>query len=545
MMSIKVIVVGPVDGQFQDVFKKLDQLHAKNSFSFAIIAGELFREPSSSEADDEQISQLVRGSIKVPLTTYFTVHRSPLPSRVVEKLNSSDGEVCENLCYLGNRTVLSTADGVKIVALGGRLDAGTTAGLTKDRYSPFFTASDLKSLYGANTADILLTSTWPSAIQKGSTVAVPDGTKEPASSDLVSELCAKLKPRYHFSSSEFFFEREPFIHPVATDEPSTTLVTRFISPAHFGNGNKQKWLYAFSIDPKAEQANTMPPGTTVSPFSSMLKRGAPTRSSEFNTRFSSTDRRPPKRARPPPPGPDECYFCLSNPNLAAHLIASIGEESYLTGARGPLPTSSTFDSLRGSTHLLIIPLPHSPRLTDIADTTARLATVTEMDCYRKALQAMVDSQSGGTLGTVTWEVSREKGVHTHWQFLPIGNEMVKKGLVEAAFKVEAENERYPALEMVRKGHLDDMDTEGDCFRLWISGRRTTDVADGASNQIEEIFLRLPIPEDVRFRLQFGRQVMAKLLGLGDRLNWKDCLQSPAEETEDVETFKSSFKPFNF
>lgn len=39
--------------------------------------------------------------------------------------------------------------------------------------------------------------------------------------------------------------------------------------------------------------------------------------------------------------------------------------------------------------------------------------------------------------------------------------------------------------------------------------------------------------------------MAKLLGLEDRMNWKDDVQSKEEEQIDADTFKAAFKEFDF
>jgi hypothetical protein len=69
-----------VNGQFQTLFTKLTTLHGKNSFSFAIIAGNLFAN------DDDAVSDLLAERISVPLPTYFTVGSNPLPQRVVDKL---------------------------------------------------------------------------------------------------------------------------------------------------------------------------------------------------------------------------------------------------------------------------------------------------------------------------------------------------------------------------------------------------------------------------------------------------------------------------
>lgn len=550
-------MIGDINGRFSEVFRKLASLHSKNSFSFAIICGDLFADPSTSTPlDEENITALLSGSVVVPLTTYFFIGRHPFPSRVIEHLASSDGEVCENLHYLGKRTVLNVAGGIRLVALGGQLDPGIAVGVSKDEYTPFHTESDVRSLQGTKDVDILLTTSWPSSIRTGSKVSLLEGASEPPSSEIITNLCSSLRPRYHFStSSEFFYEREPFFHPAQDGDITAERITRFISLASFGNTAKQKWLYAFNIDTTADRSAAPPPGATPSPFNlASKKRAAPSTHSQFS---NSDSQRPSKRARQPPPRPEECFFCLSNPNIATHLIASIGNDSYLTTARGPLSSPQTYPSIRFSAHILIIPLSHSPTLSSIPEAEVRSSTLGEMNRYRKALQFMVNSQSKGRLGSVTWEVSRKRGVHAHWQFLPVSNDMVAKGLVEAAFKVEAENDSYPAFEERESKTADEDVINGDYFRVWIGGApRSADEAglnrqkgssgnDSIVLEHQEKCFVLQLSDDARFDIQFGRRVIAKLLELEDRINWKSCLQSQAEEIADVEAFKAAFHDFDF
>ena len=557
VLTINRIVVGGTNGQFPTVFGKIATLHAKNSFAFAIVAGNLFADPASSSDHDEQnLTSLLSGSISVPLTTYFTLGQHPLPPRVVEKLESSGGEVCENLYYLGKRTTLKTSEGVKIVALGGQLDSHLTVGVSKDKYTPLYTEDDAKALRGANTADILVTSAWPVSIRAGSKIALPDSVQEPASQQSIADLCVTLKPRYHISSSpDFFYEREPFFHMPAEQNPDERPVTRFLSLASYGNAGTQKWLYAFSLDPLAAHPVTVSPGTTASPLSrSTRKRPAAKPDKESFSRFShwsASHHKRPKRARQPPPGPSECFFCLSNPNLATHLITSIANDSYLTTARGPLSTSTTYPSLDFPCHILIIPLTHSPTLSSVTDATSRSSTYQEMVRYRHALQSMLLPSGDGQLGAVTWEVSRAEGIHTHWQFLPVARDLVDSGLVEAAFKVEAENEKYPIFESRDVG---EGDGEGDFFRVWIWAPKVnakSDEDERTNNAVDNKTIHdgksliLPLSDDFRFDLQFGRRVLAKLLGLENRMNWKDCMQSQEDETADVEAFKKAFKAFDF
>jgi hypothetical protein len=92
------IVLGDVNGQLQTVFKKLSTLHEKNKFALAIVSGNLF-----TAEDNDSVSDLLAGNITVPLPTYFTVGTTPLPQRIIDKIEK-DEEVrlhsLISLCYL-------------------------------------------------------------------------------------------------------------------------------------------------------------------------------------------------------------------------------------------------------------------------------------------------------------------------------------------------------------------------------------------------------------------------------------------------------------
>lgn len=555
------IVAGPIEGHFLPVFDKLAKLHAKNAFSLAIIVGDLFKDPAdSSSEDDENISSLLNGEITVPLPVYFTIGQHALPSKVIEKLESSDYEVCQNLYFLGKRSTTKT-EGLRIVALGGRLDTAITAGTSKEKYLPFHTEEDAKTLKGANSADILITTHWPTLIRSGSNVDLPVVTAQ--TEQCVADLCSTLKPRYHFTlSDEAFYEREPFFHLTEDGRPDPMSITRFLSLASFGNFSKQKWLYAFTIDPNATATATITPGTTASPFSpfSGRKRQRQADDNQSFSRFSNggDHYRPTKsaRTRRSQPTPQQCFFCLSNPNLATHLITSIATDTYLTISKGPLPTATTFPQLGFPAHVLIMPLTHAPTLSSVSEQEVRSATYKEMQRYRRALHNMLIDKAGSSLGAITWEISRADGVHFHWQFMPAPAELIQKGLVEAAFKVQAENEKYPTFKAKDIG--DGTAEKGDYFRVWIwclekDEAVGADVANGEHISDDETnktrgrekSLVLSLPAGTRFDLQFGRRVMAKFLGLEVRTHWKDCPQTEKEEQQDAETFKAAFKKFDF
>jgi hypothetical protein len=515
-------------------------LHAKNNFAFAVIVGSLFSESWEADgADASSLQSLVDGKMDIPLPTYFALGKHPFPPAVVQKLETSDDELCHNLFFLGKRSVTKTSEGIRIVALGGQLDPNIIAGQSKDKYPPFYGDTDAKILRGASTADILITSDWPEDIRKRSNVGF-EPEVQPQVQQCIADLDVVLKPKYHFSTSGgTFYEREPFFHAPSDETDNLYPVTRFISLASYGNPNKQKWIYAFSIDPSATHAAAPPAGSTACPITlSENKRPAPEHREQALVYDDGTrGRRPNKRRKGEQRGPisaSECFFCLANENIATHLVTSIGENSYLTTAKGPLPTSQTYTKLGFPCHMLIIPFSHQPTLGSMQE-EERVATYREMQKYRTAMNSMLNTVTGEEYGSVTWEVSKSSLPHTHWQYLPVPADLIRKGLVEAAFRALAENLHWPTFKKEDVG--DGFDETSDFFRVL--------VWDPTTDPAMQTCWIMRFDEKIRFHNQFGREVLAKLLRLDQRLDWRDCGQTQAGEEQDVEKFKKAFATFDF
>lgn len=546
-------MLGSLNGNLEPAFKKLATLHAKNAFALALLTGDVF----SPDTDDAVIDALLSGAIPIPLPTYFTVGNHPLPPRIASKVQN-DEEICANLHFLGKRSVTKTAEGLRIVTLGGTLDANLVAGISKEQHLPFFTEDDAKSLKGANSADVLLTSTWPAEIWKGSKVALDGEHKsQVAASRCVADLCAALKPRYHLTASPgpFFYEREPFIQASAADAKADDVVpiTRFIAMAPYGNEAKQKAIYAFTLN---KSDNAVPPGATASPLIVPKDRKRARNEEDGNgdgySRYSQHHdgahggrRQKRHRQQQPPPGPDQCFFCLSNPNIATHMVCSIGEDAYVTTAKGPLPTPTTFaeHGIQFPSHFIIIPLPHTPTLGALgtaADADSEAAKAhKEMTRFRESLQSMLAAKSGGKLGAVTWEISRDRNVHLIWQLVALPSQLITSGLAEAAFRVEADNFKYPTFSTKEFTSLEEQAAYGDYFRVWLWCDN-----DGA-DVVKSKTLVMKLDRDARFDLQFARRALAKLLGLEKRVVWRDCEQTEEEETKDTEAFREAFKEWDF
>ncbi|KAF8636669.1 hypothetical protein AX17_003475 [Amanita inopinata Kibby_2008] len=226
--------------------------------------------------------------------------------------------------------------------------------------------------------------------------------------------------------------------------------------------------------------------------------------------------------------PDECWFCLSNPNLAKHLIAAIGAECYLTLPKGqiiPTRSSSSQTGVPGGGHVLIIPIAHYPTYSTVPPELVQ-PIVEETERYKSSLRAFYDKY-GAVL--VTFEVGRlsTKGGHAHIHAVPLPARFKKS--VEDAFISEGrvlgiDFERDPdaAMESCSNG-------KGGYFRV--------DLPDGRK-------LVHLIQDHIPFNIQFGRQVLVNLIGMPERVDWKACVLSEDEDRTDAQNFKEAFEPFN-
>lgn len=537
------LFTGDVDGDFSQIFGKIDELHKKHHFAFVVVAGNFFADPTTeTEEQKGDLSKLLKGGIDVPITTYFSLGTRTLPSAATEKLQANDGELCPNLYLLGRKSTIKTSDGFKLVAVGGKYIPGLDDSMAP--YGATFNDIDAQTAgKDIDQADILITSDWPASIQDGSK-QLYNGTA-PHGAQCISDLCTRLKPRYHFSASEGYYEREPFFQP--GDSPRH--VTRFVSLAPFGNPKKAKSFYAVGIEPAQPPPKDVPADCTPSPLQVRKRKLDSQQDSYNNFRYAKGGghdngaRAHGKRRRRgndayTPLTPDQCFFCLSNKrvqNEESHMLTSIAENTYMTIAKGPLTTSTTFKALGFPCHMLLIPLPHAPTIKAIADKEEQEGTLKELQQYRAALQNMVAAKSKGEgdvaqLGAVTYEISRAGGVHLQWQFIPIPIDLINKGLIELGFEVEAENLSYPKYAKDE----DERKTaeQGDYFKVMIW------------TETFEQEIVLPLDASFRFDLQYGRRVLAKLLELNSRVDWRDCKQEAAEEAADAETFKKAFKDFD-
>ncbi|EKX45757.1 hypothetical protein GUITHDRAFT_108214 [Guillardia theta CCMP2712] len=66
------------------------------------------------------------------------------------------------------------------------------------------------------------------------------------------------------------------------------------------------------------------------------------------------------------------------------------------------------------------------------------------------------------------------------------------------------------------------------------------------NSLNIKFVQNPqVPQGSRHPLNFAREVVARLLGMPERADWKDCALSIEDEKRMAENFKKLFEPYDW
>lgn len=362
--------------------------------------------------------------------------------------------------------------------------------------------------------DILVSFHWPLAIAKTQGLSVI-GDRE------VDKMVTKLQPRYHFAvgtEKGRFYE-----HPAFPWTP--TKACRMISLGQEGSGNK--WFYAFSIDP----LESLPFVDGVNPFkiesqnvSVVEEQMESGEKLQPLKRASENDEQPVKR--PKIVAPQECFFCLSNPNIESHMIVAIGKHSYLATAKGPMPLPQR--PLDFSGHAIIIPFDHTPIIEDREQRE-------EMAQFQKTVAAAFYEKS---FATVFFQISRPENVHIHTQLIPVrldgAQEQFERSINE---RTRQNNER------AKFNQLLEFTSDTKQVKAILESKNFIKFVLSMGDKIKVYAAQLVSEKPVD--LQFPRRVMSFHLKCPKRTYWDRCKQTKAHEINECEKFKAFYKKYDF
>lgn len=444
--------------------------------------------------------------------------------------------------------------------------------------------------------DLFLTNEWPAGLVNGvDTSNAPSQISDPHGYDpVVAELVAEIKPRYHIAGSKgVFYAREPYVNDSAAH------VTRFIGLANVGNKEKQKFIHAISPTPASTMSSVdihaRPPNTTLSPYISPAKSvpveetpkrpaedadlqywrydvkkqrhgeaggnrlcfkftssGSCPRGSKCNYRHDEEAREHYNRnvcfdflnkgkcekgpecrfahslsdegaVRDTKPRSERrrvessCWFCLSSPDVESHLVISIGEGYYCALAKGPLVPN----------HVLVIPVEH-------CSSTLKMPVEAEAELgrYKDALAKYFEKQ--GKIA-IYFEWVSQQSRHANLQAVPVP--LSKASSVKKIFHLAAQRLGF---------EFSVVNPDGDANRARELLRSECD------SKSSLFYVELPegsvllhlVDSNEKFPAQFGREVLAGLLSMADRADWRNCKVSKEEEIQMVDDFKQGFREFD-
>ncbi|XP_035824397.1 CWF19-like protein 1 [Aplysia californica] len=533
---LRILVSGDVEGNFQQLFKRVDTIQKKSGkFDLLLCVGDFFGpdlstwEPYKSGKVKVPISTLVLGPNRPELGIYYS--------------GDEGSELCDGVTYLGRQGKFTGSSGLQLSYLSG-LEA--TAGSKGDECT--FTTADAKSLISpvANDSsfkgvDILITSQWPKGVEKYGSSSERQTEQHPGSA-CIAEVARVLRPRYHFAGLEkVFYERQPYRnHQVLLD--SARHITRFIGLADVGNKSKAKYLYAMSLVPLTKMDPSelvkQPEDVTESPYtpSNILTQSQEEASQQFFYDMSAKPGRGGKRGHrgrgrgghsegrdrdgdgefrekkprrePQPMGP--CWFCLGSPEVEKHLVVSVSDMAYLALAKGGLVDD----------HVLILPVHHHQSSVSCPEDVLQ-----QIDKYKTCLRKMFKSQGK----SIVFFERNFRTQHLQIQAVPIPQDSVQD--IKDTFMTCAEAEKIELAEIPKFSDIKQI------------------VPDGAPYFLAE----LPTGEKClhrigkQFPLQFGREALCEpaVLNMPERVDWKNCKLDKEEEKSNAAAFKADFRAFDF
>lgn len=468
MTKTKILVLHPNPNNLDDIIKKANTQNLKNGpFEAVIFLG---------------IHDLAPPSTTPQVPTYYC------SSTKEDDAFTDKGE--NFVCVSGEYSTLKLSSGVKIGFLGQ---------------------------FGAEVSeevDILVSFHWPLAVAKTQGLSI-------ISDEHVDKSATKLRPRYHFvvgSERGRFYEHPAFSW-------SGSRACRVISLAQEGSGNK--WFYAFGIDPEAEDS----PSAGTNPYSTV------TSTVEQSEEVKTQKLQPLKRhtenedgipvKRPKVVAPQDCFFCLSNPNIESHMIVAIGKYSYLATAKGAMPLPQR--PLDFSGHAIIIPFDHTPTLEE--ESAPRI----EMAQFQQTVAQAFYEKS---FATVFFQISRPENVHIHTQLIPVridgAQEQLERSLAE---RTRQNNERARHNQQLcftsRPQEVRDILSTNNFIKFVLS------MGDEVKVYAAQLVSDKPVD------LQFPRRVMSFHLKCPKRTYWDRCQQTKGQETTECQKFKEFYKNYDF
>ena len=503
--SVKILVAGSVNGNFKQLCTRVNNVNRKSGpFQLLLIPGQVIGD------NVETWLGLRDGTYTIDVPTYILGATDEAHSAYFAHI--ADGEVTDNVTYLGRRGIYTTTSGLSIAYISGVFGDGSS------NKPHCYTESDLNILHAQSGimagVDVLLTNEWPADVMryiKAPGFTAPTGLRQ------LAHLVNTMKPRYHFVSGPYC-ERLPYRNHKILHERAQHC-TRFISLASVANKEKNKWLYAFNCVPAKhlsdEELRKQPHESTENPYIEVEKEKEKEEDMKGQHFYNTVGE---KRKMGAPGGEQEkkkdssCWFCLKSPNVEKHLVISIGSTMYLALAKGALRND----------HVMIVPTNHIK-----CQQFLEVNQQQDVEAFKKALRTM--NRTSKKCTTVFFERSLST---SHMQIQCISVSRYSVNDIKDVFYTFSEKYSLEVQEVPAEEDWKEVVPPGSDYFL-----------AEFENEDKLVFL---CSQKVRFPLQFGREVLAseELLNMPRRVSWKECKISKEQEIHDVGKFRKEFEEFD-
>ncbi|KAF2899890.1 hypothetical protein ILUMI_06297 [Ignelater luminosus] len=519
----KILFCGDVEGKFNSLFNRVESINKKSGpFDLLLCVGNFF---GVNNKEFESYKLQIK---KVAIPTYIL---GPNKEEHVHLYPEEGSELCPNVHYLGKRGLYTNSNSLKIAYISGIAKNNSTNDTYTYNIEDAVALRDVCRRGNSNFkgVDILITSQWPNDVMKFDT-KYNLRTSVNMQTDVTAWLNIQLKPRYHISGLEgVFYECPPYRIPsISEHDSSVELATRFLGLARVGNPHKDKWLYALSLTPldKMEIKELCQKTTDEincpfnlielenKLFSNKRKLSQPSQYFYDMKAYEDITNKEHKKGKRQKVEFDQnkCWFCLASSSVEKHLVVTVGNLVYLALAKGALVDE----------HFLICPVEHHQCVIGLSE-----AVLKELQEFKAALIKYY-----GANGKVPVFFERNyKTSHMQIQAIPIPKNAVKE--LKEIFMDEAEGHGFKLEELDSHNRLEQViPTAAPYFCVELPSGET---------------LYIKIQSKMDFPLNFGREVLASgpILNLSERIDWKDCILSKADEETLVKRIRSDFSPFDF
>ncbi|VVC31052.1 HIT-like domain,Cwf19-like protein, C-terminal domain-2,Cwf19-like, C-terminal domain-1 [Cinara cedri] len=522
--TIRILVCSGLKGQITSFVKYLNDLFVKRgSFNYVFCIGDFFGDEESYE---NEWKQFLKSGTTVPVPIYTLGPNKKEHEKYFENL--VDQMLAPNIYYLGKHGMFTTSEGFNIGYISGI--QGPYQGVECDMHT--FNYESLEEfresfVRSRKKLDVLLTSPWPKDIEKNDLFSAKP-SKECSDtkcvSNLLSWMAINLTPSYHFSGMQgIYYERSLFRNP-------NRQVTRFIALGDYYGPNKpdkltrtkQKWIYGFILRKSDDLSRSDIPQVTRPPYSPEFDYCVQPISRQFfydisagNSRNINSHKRLKSNEELQQTNKinlDDCWFCLGSNKVVKHMIVSVGDQAYLAGTVGPLIKENLLIATVGHYQSLV----HLPKKADF-----------EVHALKYSLNKYFQSTGRGPI----YYERNIMSVHFNLQVIPVPNSMVDR--IEQAFLAKFKECGLKFVLVPKNALLHQIIRSKGYFYLELPNKKC-------------YLYNIEADDKTRFPLQLAREVLASksLLDVEDRIDWRKCKQTPEEEINDINTFRSAFKTFN-